>query len=316
MTTPGACRVCGSVSVTPVQLEEMLFGTREPFTYNECSACGSLSIAEVPVDLSRHYPPTYYSFTGAKRRRRLGPIARHLAITALLNLPGPLRARLPSALSGWRGMGAARVQRSTRILDVGSGTGHLLMSLERSGFKDLHGVDPFIERGTTTPHVTITKGQMADLDGPYGFILLTHSLEHMPDPLAALRDVARLCAPGGHALIGLPVVNRSWRDYGTDWMALDPPRHLFIPTVPGLTDLIESVPGLHVKETWFDTSVVEFYGSELARARIRMFDRDAGVATDPVAHFGAAQVAAWQRQAREYNKRGEAGTASFLVQKS
>lgn len=293
----------------------MMFGTREPFDYNECSACASLSIAEVPADLDRHYPQTYYSFATAEHRPRFGRMARRLALVALLNMPAGISDHLPATMSRWRGMRKASVNRSTRILDVGCGNGALLRALERSGFKDLHGVDPFIEQGSTGPHITITKGRIGDLEGAYDFILLAHSLEHMPDPLATLRDVARVCAPGGHVLIGVPVVNRSWVELGPDWMGLDPPRHLFIPSVPGLTALVNSVPGLRVNDTWFDTLDLEFYGSQLARMRVPMFDRATGVTTDPAQYFDKAQLARWSRQARDHNRHGDAGTASLLIQR-
>jgi SAM-dependent methyltransferase len=293
----------------------MMFGTREPFEYNECDACGSLSIAEVPADLSRHYPQTYYSLGGGEHRPRYGRLARRFAVSILLAMPGMLSDRLPASMSRWRGMRKAGVTRATRILDVGCGNGALLRSLERIGFTDLHGVDPYTEHAGTWPHITITKGQLDDLDGTYGFILLSHSLEHMPDPLAALHNVARLCAPGGHVLISVPVVNRSWHDIGTDWMGLDPPRHLFIPTVSGLTALVGSVAGLRMKATWFDTVSLEFLGNELARMRLPLFDPGTGQPTEPAQYFDKAQIATWERQAREYNKRGEAGTASFLAQR-
>jgi hypothetical protein len=86
--------------------------------------------------------------------------------------------------------------------------------------------------------------------------------------------------------------------------------------VSGLRVLIDSISGLRVKDMWFDTSALEFYGSELARSRVPLFDRTTGAATDPVRHFGKAQVDAWQRRASEYNRRGEAGTAAFLIQKN
>ena len=289
-----------------------MFGSREPFDYGECAACGSLSIVKVPPNLGDHYPPTYYSFTGEHRPRH-GLLARRLAVLALLNMPVVISNRLPAAMSRWRGMRKARVKHSTRILDVGCGSGALLRALERVGFDDLHGVDPYIEQGSSQPHITITKGELADLDGAYGFVLLTHSLEHMPDPRAALRDVARICAPGGHVLISLPVVNRSWAELGPDWIALDPPRHLFIPSVSGFTALVSSIPGLRVQDLWFDTNALEFYGSELARLRVPTRDRAAGADTDPLRHFDKAQLKRWSRKAREYNRHGEAGTAPFLV---
>jgi hypothetical protein len=138
----------------------------------------------------------------------------------------------------------------------------------------------------------------------------------MPDPHTALRDAARICAPGGHMLIGVPVVSRSWRELGPGWIGLDPPRHLFVPSVSGLSALVNSVPGLRVTDIWFDTQAMEFYDSELARRRAPIFDRATGVQTDPAQHFDKAQLERWSRQAREYNRHGEAGTASFLVEKA
>jgi SAM-dependent methyltransferase len=175
-----------------------MYGTREQFEYLECAACGSLSIADVPADLARHYPDTYYSFGATPLRSRHGPLTRRLAVFALLNVPG-LGKRLPAQFSRWRGLAEAGAEPSTRILDVGCGDGALLRTLKQNGFTDLHGVDPFIAHGTAEPGLTITKGGLADLAGPYDFILLSHTLEHMPDPPDALREVARLCAAGGHA---------------------------------------------------------------------------------------------------------------------
>ncbi len=39
----------------------MMFGTRESFTYQLCTACGSLQISDIPDDLSRYYPQGYYA---------------------------------------------------------------------------------------------------------------------------------------------------------------------------------------------------------------------------------------------------------------
>jgi SAM-dependent methyltransferase len=232
----------------------------------------------------------------------------------LLHMPTAFSDLLPAHKSLWRGMNKASVRRSTRILDVGCGNGALLRSLERSGFTSLTGVDPFVERGRASGHVTITKGELADMTGSYGFILLSHSLEHMPHPRAALHEVARLTAPRGHVMIGLPVVNRSWAELRPDWIGLDPPRHLFIPSVAGLTAIAESVPGLRVRDIWFDATGVEFIGSALARARVPLHELTTG-SLAPEQHFDAAQLAAWERQAKDYNRRGEAGTAAFLIEK-
>jgi hypothetical protein len=90
---------------------------------------------------------------------------------------------------------------------------------------------------------------------------------------------------------------------------------LFVPTVAALTALISSVPGLRVKDIWFDATAREFFDSELARRRVPIFDRATGQVTDAARHFDRALLQRWSRQAADYNKRGEAGTASFLVER-
>src|SRR5687767_3710530 len=56
------CRICGAVSDTPpLSAREQMFGTGESFDYFQCSECGCLQIREIPDDLGRHYPSSYYS---------------------------------------------------------------------------------------------------------------------------------------------------------------------------------------------------------------------------------------------------------------
>jgi SAM-dependent methyltransferase len=176
-------------------------------------------------------------------------------------------------------------------------------------------VDPFIEHSVAEPNLAITKGELKDLEGSYAFVLLRDSLEHMADPGDALRQVARLCAPGGHILISIPVVNRSWAELGPDWVELDPPRHLFIPTVAGLSGLIGSIPSLHLEETIFDTTAMEIYGSALTRKRVPLRDPITGTDADPNHYFSREQLDGWSKRAHELIRCGESGRAHFLVER-
>src|SRR5581483_2549480 len=58
------CRICAdSGPHKRFVVREMMFGTRESFAYRLCRQCGCLQIEQIPNDLQRHYPSTYYSHT-------------------------------------------------------------------------------------------------------------------------------------------------------------------------------------------------------------------------------------------------------------
>ena len=173
------CRVCGNEGGNRLhRAREMFFGTREPFDYVECAACGTLQIREVP-DLGPHYPEDYYSFRPAdatpdssrplpKRiARRLGKLARQRAADYYCERRNPARARrnllgrlfdarLPRVVAGFpayleRAPLDLRINRRAAVLDVGSGAGGALIALAHFGFRDLTGVDPFVASDITTP---------------------------------------------------------------------------------------------------------------------------------------------------------------------
>src|SRR5687767_880366 len=57
------CRICGNAaSNTRHTVAEMLLGTRDKFEYLKCGECGCLQIDAYPGDISKYYPPSYYSF--------------------------------------------------------------------------------------------------------------------------------------------------------------------------------------------------------------------------------------------------------------
>lgn len=184
----------------------------ERFRVIRCSLCGLAFTYPLPADLSRHYPSGqgYASF----RPGRLSPPER-------LRLAMTLRVAYGQISSSPPG----------RLLDVGCGAGDLTAAFARRGWR-VFGIEPSeaaanvaASRGIEVHHGTPLDAPWPD--GRFDAIIFNHSLEHIPEPRAALRRARGWLRSGG--LIAITVPNfGSWqrRLLGSAWFQLDLPRHV------------------------------------------------------------------------------------------
>jgi SAM-dependent methyltransferase len=64
-------------------------------------------------------------------------------------------------------------------------------------------------------------------DERFDTVVMSHALEHVRDPIATLREVARVVRPGGALLLWLPnAASLEARVLRTHWIGYDAPRHL------------------------------------------------------------------------------------------
>ncbi len=93
--------------------------------------------------------------------------------------------------------------------DVGCGTGELLDRLSRIGFNNLLGADPFIAAdGESAEGVPLMKRDLNAVDGTFDLLMFSHSLEHVPDPVATLKVAYEKLAVGGMCLARVPATSR------------------------------------------------------------------------------------------------------------
>ena len=252
-----------------------MFGLNESFRYFQCSACDCLQISEIPTDLSRYYGGDYYSFgMPVERSWLLSQLYRARDGYAFTNkgLMGRLLYSLFPRID-YRFLSRLKLSKSDRILDVGCGAGGLLQALSWVGFKHLTGVDPFIDTNIQYPNgVTIHKKALSEFSQPQEVVMFNHSLEHMPNQQQALRDAASRITAEGVVIARIPTVSSfAWEHYGTEWVQLDAPRHLFLHSLKSM-GIAASQAGLEVFDTIFDSGPFQFWGSEQCKHGIPLID--------------------------------------------
>jgi 2-polyprenyl-3-methyl-5-hydroxy-6-metoxy-1,4-benzoquinol methylase len=130
-----------------------------------------------------------------------------------------------------------------RVLELGAGDGERLKRLRARGWRvegqDVDpGADVFRLRDEGVPvHLGPLEG-LSLVPASYDAIVMSHVIEHVPDPLATLRTCAALLRPGGKVVAVTPnTASFGARRYGAAWMALEPPRHLHLFNARNLAEL-------------------------------------------------------------------------------
>lgn len=110
----------------------------------------------------------------------------------------------------------AGIARDARILDVGTGTGSNLRMLRDLRYSAVEGLDMSEEaiRWCTSKGLgPVRHGSISNIpfeSESFGLVLATDIIEHVDDDQSALREIARVLAPGGTALITVPAFPSLW----------------------------------------------------------------------------------------------------------
>lgn len=331
-----ACRICGTVGVHETyEVREMMFGTREYFSYFQCSNCQCLQIREIPDNLGRFYPSDYYSLSLQPepdvRNSAYRWLQKQVSRTALFDrgykLSSILRRfiELPSEIHDpFAGRSTGNVIQksgiknfSAQILDVGCGSySPWLTNLSRLGFKNLTGADPFIDSDHHYPNIKIYRRRIDEIDGKYDLITLHHSLEHMPGQLETFRAIKSLLKPGGVCLIRIPLVSSYvWEKYGVNWVELDAPRHLYLHSVKSIK-LLGDLVDLDLMDTAYDSLPFEFYGSEQYLRDIPLNAPQSLWRNSDSSLFTQEEVNNFAKLAKKVNENRSGGRAGFYFRKT
>ena len=99
-----------------------------------------------------------------------------------------------------------------RMLDLGCGDGIVLHLARQDGWQ-VHGVELFPEQVALVRDTLGLDVETSDIagfrgaPGSWDVVILTHVLEHLADPVGALRKICELLAPGGIGVLEFPNID-------------------------------------------------------------------------------------------------------------
>ena len=152
------------------------------------------------------------------------------------------------------------------LVEIGSSTGSLLETFRSDGWRIL-GVEPdrnaaryaTTKLGIETINSILERAGIPDHSADV--VLLLHVIEHVPDPVATLREIYRILKPGGHLIIETPRYDTlMFKLLGRRERSLSCDGHIFFFT----TDTLRQT----YKKAGFVLERVEFVGRSLTLDRL------------------------------------------------
>lgn len=189
-STEATCPACNSALRQPLlQGRDRLIGVEGEFTVAECPRCGlAATLPRLQGDaLARHYPDAYGPFKPPR-----GILSRLIAALRRRRADADLRKSPLCDLTR---------QTTGRVLDVGCGRGDLAAAFVRRGWR-ADGLEPSASAVAAARRQGVdaragTLDVAPDDFRDYDLVVFNHSLEHVPDPVAALREARNRLRRGG-----------------------------------------------------------------------------------------------------------------------
>lgn len=187
------CPLCNHTESIPLCVQE--FSNHFPHEIVCCDRCGFVFVRNTP---SQKYYNNYYRSMSKYEEERDHEL--HKKYVRIIK---------------------SKVGKSSRILDIGCSTGHLLYLLRKSGYTNLFGIDP----SPKCKEIALSKFKIviesADLflfnsNKKYDFIILAAMLEHLREVRKAISKANSLLSEGGYVFISVP-------DAGNFYLNLEEP---------------------------------------------------------------------------------------------
>jgi 2-polyprenyl-3-methyl-5-hydroxy-6-metoxy-1,4-benzoquinol methylase len=266
-----ACPLCGGEgSVLHSGLPDRQSSVTGVWAIRRCPnpLCGLMWLDPMPLEDELHKAyASYYTHAGGPSRSgtiagllqamKRGYLANRYGYREGVSLPVRLAGLLPLLYPGRPAELDLSVMwldasRKGAMIDIGSGSGWLVENLNALGW-DAQGLDsdPVAVSNACARGLKFRQGSLAGQDFPdaaFDAVTLCHSIEHVPDPAALLRECLRILKPGGRLVLATPNTGSlGHRLFGAAWLHLDTPRHLQLFNRNSMAALIAAAGGMRYR---------------------------------------------------------------------
>lgn len=123
-------------------------------------------------------------------------------------------------------------RRGARLMEVGSGIGHLVGQLEDTF--ETYGIDVnhwAVKQSKSVIHTsqlqTASAQELPYGEGVFNVVIIKHIVEHLPDPKKAIHEIGRVTEKGGTLIFSTPNLDsrlKPWK--GERWIGYQDPTHI------------------------------------------------------------------------------------------
>lgn len=165
-------------------------------------------------------------------------------------------------------------KRGGRLLEIGSGMGHLVGQLEDTF--EAYGMDlnhwavkqskSVVEN---TELQTASAQELPFSDHSFNVVIIKHIVEHLPDPEKAIREIGRVTEPGGTLILATPNLDsllKPWK--GDQWIGYQDPTHISLKPPAEWLDMIRSADFSPLKvfsDGFWDVPYIRFVPSPIQK---------------------------------------------------
>jgi SAM-dependent methyltransferase len=148
-------------------------------------------------------------------------------------------------------------KKGTRLLEIGSGLGHLVGQLDGTFSTAAMDVNHWalVQSKMVAPRTPLQVASAENLpfpDGFFGVTIIKHVVEHLPHPEKAIAELGRVMAPDGVLILATPnLASLSRPSKGENWIGYHDPTHISLRPPAEWLGMIEGA-GFKVKRVFAD----------------------------------------------------------------